>query len=321
MLFAKSGNSIRACVALIVSQRSQVETMLMCQSPAIDVTRVENRRSILPIPPVICSHKAGWENICLEYYQLPAFEIPAHYQNDYTVVIHLHMGEVNRRLGECFKVENIKTGDIAVIPPGVIHSCTTTQKSEFIILILSSKLIFEAQSKDFQEEIYEVIPHFAKPDPLIHQIGVALKATLASDATCSYSYAESMATALAAHLVQNYSVYKRQRTKCCKGLPLSKLLKVNEFIFNHLAEELLVGSMASEIGMSKYHFARLFKQSTGMSPYQYLIKCRIERAKILLRDKTAKISEVASTVGFSDQSQFTRHFKRLVGATPQEVLR
>lgn len=295
--------------------------MSVCQSPAIDVTKVESRRSILPIPPVISSHKAGWENIYLEYYQLPAFEIPAHYQSNYTVVIHLHCLQVNRRLGECFKVENIKLGDIAVIPPGVIHACTTTQKSEFIILILSSKLISEAKSKDFQEEIVEVIPHFAKPDPLIHQIGVALKATLASNATYSYSYAESMATALAAHLVQNYSVHKKQRSGCCKGLPLSKLLKVNQFIFNNLAEDLLIGSMASEIGMSKYHFARLFKESTGMSPYQYLIKCRIERAKILLQDKTARISEVASTVGFSDQSQFTRHFKRLVGATPQEVFK
>jgi AraC family transcriptional regulator len=296
--------------------------MIVCQSPAIDATRAESRRGMLPRPPLIYSHKAGWENMCLEYYQLPAFEMRAHYMRDYTVVINLEcLSLLKRRLGGCFLVEDIKPGDVAVIPPGVIHSCATTQKSEFIVLMLSSKLVSEVKSQDFCQDIVEVIPHFAKPDSLIYQIALALKATLASDNTCSYVYAQSMATALAAHLLQNYSVRKKQRSECCKGLPSSKLLKVTQFIFNHLSEDLLVGSMASEIGMSKYHFARLFKESTGMSPYQYLIQCRIERAKILLREKTVRISEVASTVGFSDQSQFTRHFKRLVGATPQEILK
>lgn len=290
--------------------------MLVCQSPAADVTKVESRRRILPVAPLICSHKAGWENICLEYYQLPAFEIPAHYQSDYTIVIHVSCQRLKRKLDECFCTEDINVGDIAVIPPGVIHSYTA-QKSELIILTLSEKLISQAKSQDFLDA--DVIPHFAKPDPLIYQIGIALKATLTSSTVGSCAYAESMGIALAAHLVQNYSVRKQQCHECCKGLPSSKLLKINQFICNHLSEDLLISSMATEIGMSKYHFARLFKESTGMSPYQYLIKCRIERAKILLRDKTARISEVASTVGFSDQSQFTRHFKRLVGATPQQV--
>lgn len=290
--------------------------MLVCQFPAIDVTKTESRRSVLPIPPLICSHEAGWENICLEYYQLPALEITVHYQTDYTLIICLQCQQLTRKLDKCFCTEDIKVGDVTLIPPGVLHSYTT-QKSELIILTLSEKLISLAKSKNKQD--VEVIPHFAKSDPLVYQIGVALKGVLTSNAVGSYAYAESMGTALAAHIVQNYSIRKQQNHECCKGLPSSKLLKVNQFIFNHLSEDLLIGSMAREIGMSKYHFARLFKESTGMSPYQYLIKCRIERARILLRDKTARISEVASTVGFSDQSQFTRHFKRLVGATPQEV--
>jgi AraC family transcriptional regulator len=293
--------------------------MLVCQSPAIDVTKVESRRRVFPVTPTISSYKAGWENICLEYYQLPALEIPAHYQSYCTIVIHSSPQRLKRRLGEYSFVEDIKVGDIDIIPQGVIHSCVT-QKSELIILSLSPKLISEAISKNFQQNI-GLIPHFAKSDPLIYQMGLSLKKVLTSNTVDSYSYAESMATALAFHLAQNYYEVKQESSECCKGLSSSKLLQVYQFISKHLSEDLLIGSMAQEIGMSKYHFARLFKESTGMSPYQYLIKCRIERAKILLRDKTARISEVASTVGFSDQSQFTRHFKRLVGATPQEALK
>ncbi|MBF2065757.1 MAG: helix-turn-helix transcriptional regulator [Calothrix sp. C42_A2020_038] len=295
--------------------------MSVCQFPAIDLTRAESRSSILPNPPTISSHEAGWENICLEYYQLPSFEIPDHYTWNYAVVVHLVCQRVKRRLGDFFLFEDIQPGDVVVIPPGAIHSCATAQKAEYIVMMLSPQLINKAKSEDNSQDTIEVIPQFAKPDPLIYQMGLALKETLTSNAKSSRVYAESMGSALAAHLLQNYSAHKKQRYEYCKGLPSSKLLQVTQFILNHLAEDLLISSMASEIGMSKYHFARLFKQSTGMSPYQYLIKCRIEHAKILLRDKRARISEVASMVGFSDQSQFTRHFKRMVGVTPQELLK
>jgi len=102
-------------------------------------------------------------------------------------------------------------------------------------------------------------------------------------------------------------------------LPKYKLQRVIEFIIDNLADNLLLGSMAQQVSISQYHFARLFKQSTGLSPYQYVIHCRIERAKILLLQSQLKISEIASQVGFADQSQFTRHFKRLLGVTPKEI--
>jgi AraC family transcriptional regulator len=69
--------------------------------------------------------------------------------------------------------------------------------------------------------------------------------------------------------------------------------------------------------LSPYHFARQFKAATGLPPHQYFILRRVERAKQLLQgDGDLALAEVAASAGFSDQSQFTRHFKRLVGVTP-----
>ena len=79
--------------------------------------------------------------------------------------------------------------------------------------------------------------------------------------------------------------------------------------------------MATEIDMSRFYFCRLFKQSTGITPYQYLIKCRVDRAKVLLMQRKLSIADVALEVGFSNQSNFTKHFKRLVGVTPQKFAR
>ena len=75
--------------------------------------------------------------------------------------------------------------------------------------------------------------------------------------------------------------------------------------------------MAAVARLSPYHFARQFKAATGLPPHQYVIARRVERAKQLLQAGTGhSITEVAARARFSDQSQFSRHFKRLVGVSP-----
>jgi AraC family transcriptional regulator len=77
--------------------------------------------------------------------------------------------------------------------------------------------------------------------------------------------------------------------------------------------------MAAVANLSPYHFARQFKAATGLAPHQYVISRRIERAQDLLRtDDELGLAEVALRVGFSDQSKFSFHFKRIVGVTPRQ---
>ena len=77
--------------------------------------------------------------------------------------------------------------------------------------------------------------------------------------------------------------------------------------------------IAAVAGLNPYHFARQFKAATGLPPHQYVITRRVERAKHILRAGTdLSLAEVAARAGFYDQSQFSNHFKRLVGATPSQ---
>jgi len=69
--------------------------------------------------------------------------------------------------------------------------------------------------------------------------------------------------------------------------------------------------------MSQYYFCRLFKQSVGMTPHQYLIRLRVERAKQLLKRSDLAIADVALQCGFSHQSHLSFHFRRLVGMSPK----
>jgi AraC family transcriptional regulator len=290
------------------------------KSLAIDVSDVEVCKYILPKLPLLVSYKVGWENLGLEYHIQPPYESPQHYATHYTIVIRLkHQPGLERKLGECYQIENSKPGDVVVIPPNLIHSCVTTTESKFIALTLKPQLLLNSVYEYVTPDEIDIIPHFSKSDPLIYQIGFALKRALEADGAKSHLYAESMATVLSIHLLRHYSGRCYAIPDCSGGLPQHKLRHVIDFIIEHLAEDLSLSAIANEAGMSRYHFTRLFKQSTGLSPYQYVIQCRIEHAKILLCRGKMKISEVASLVGFADQSQFTRHFKRLLGITPKEV--
>ena len=100
-------------------------------------------------------------------------------------------------------------------------------------------------------------------------------------------------------------------------LPGYKLRMVIEYIMENLGGSPTLEQMAAVVQLSPYHFARQFKAATGLPPHQYVIARRIERAKkILLSETDLSLAEIATLVGFSDQSQFTRHFKRLIGVTP-----
>ena len=87
----------------------------------------------------------------------------------------------------------------------------------------------------------------------------------------------------------------------------------------NLAGDLTLAQMAAVAYLSPYHFARQFKAATGLSPYQYVISRRVERAQHLLRkDEELGLAEVALRSRFSDQSRFSLQFKRLIGVTPRQ---
>jgi AraC family transcriptional regulator len=101
-------------------------------------------------------------------------------------------------------------------------------------------------------------------------------------------------------------------------MPRARLQRVLEYMQAHLDQELSLAALASIAQMSPYYFSRLFKQSTGLSPHQYLLRQRIERAKELLAGPRCRTAEVSDALGFPHQSHFTTTFHRWVGTTPRQ---
>jgi AraC family transcriptional regulator len=111
------------------------------------------------------------------------------------------------------------------------------------------------------------------------------------------------------------------RSRFRGGLAGGALRRVRAYIDGHIGERISLDELAHQAGVSRFHFARQFRLSTGESPMEYLRRVRIERSKTILQTRDATIAEVAARLGFSDQSHFTRIFGRLVGVPPGSFAR
>jgi len=102
------------------------------------------------------------------------------------------------------------------------------------------------------------------------------------------------------------------------GVSPGAMRRLHEYVEAHLGEHIDLGVLAGIAGLSVFHFAREFKQSTGVTPHHYLVRKRVERARHMLAGTDFSLSEIALAAGFSDQSHLTRHFRRMLGTTPGE---
>ena len=128
---------------------------------------------------------------------------------------------------------------------------------------------------------------------------------------------ESLANLLAVHLIRHVLSPLQAKHRPDGVLPRARLRAVIEYVEEHLDGTPTLDEMAAVARLSLFHFARQFKAATGLPPHQYVIVRRVERARELLHVGTdLSLAEVAAHAGFLDQSQFSRHFKRLVGVTP-----
>lgn len=102
------------------------------------------------------------------------------------------------------------------------------------------------------------------------------------------------------------------------GLAAWQRRQLVEHIEHSLAEPISIGQLAAHCALSPYHFARMFRESFGIPPHQYVLARRMSRARELLRSRSLVLGDIALACGFASASHFTNRFKQAMGATPGE---
>lgn len=303
--------------------------MYQAKTLAIDFTQEDSVLQVYPRVPLLSSKDLSWQGIHLSYYRQPPHETQEYEPRQYLISIHLGQPVTLQQhwQGGNSTKEFQMYGDVSIYPTTRSLKETWDADSEFLEIYLMPTLFSQAAGEFVDVERLEILPQPSIRDPLIQQLGLSLKAEMENAAGDSADinrvgnrlFAESASTMLAIHLIRKYSLQKLVGDDS-RRLPKYKLQVAIDYIQAHLSEDISLEALAQEVGMSMHHFSRLFKRSLGYSPYQYVLKCRIEQAKMLLLQRQLNIADVAFTVGFSSQSHFTQHFKRFVGATPKQFL-
>jgi AraC family transcriptional regulator len=279
-----------------------------------------------PSRVVLSSAGTRWNDIVVEQHHLPSSELADVMYKRHVVVInvgHSTTWEFKKegRIQGFFKAR----GAISFFPSHQPFSGRLkVERSVFAnVLFLALDPAFMSRTAvglELDSDRIELVEQRRSTDPTVRHIALALRAGIQSGDALDRMYGEALSTALAVHLLREYGAAVLGPKRRYSGLPREKLVRAVEYIQDQLDTDITVSGIAQAVYISPYHFTRLFKESTGQSPYQYVVEARVRKAKELLTTGKFTISEAACHVGFVDQSHLTRHFKRVFGLPPRRLL-
>ncbi|WAC64034.1 AraC family transcriptional regulator [Pseudoxanthomonas sp. SL93] len=189
---------------------------------------------------------------------------------------------------------------------------------------IPTRLLIEASAQHLREDKDEVILRncFGARDPFVESMLNLLARELSlPEHPVQPLVAEHLSCALAAHLVHRFNANVGHLASSSDALHPSALSRVLDFIHGSPDADIALTDLACIAQVSRFHFSRLFKRSTGTSPMAYLERVRMLRARKLLTETRTAIASVAAMTGFTDQSQFARRFKLYFGYSPSDYVK
>jgi len=217
--------------------------------------------------------------------------------------------------GHNYRVQNT-AGSMMLAPKGLEATVRAVRTQPDVQWIL------ELEPSPWQDllngKTFEPTPQLNLRDPQAVRLVQLLQTEVENGAPTGNLFGETVGNSLILYLAQHYSIAVPGRDQVRGGLPGVRLKKVLDYIEVNFSKDIHLNDLAQTAGLSAFHFAKLFKQSTGASPHQYILQRRLERAKELLRKPSMSLSEIGLESGFADQSHFTNVFRRFIGATPSK---
>jgi AraC family transcriptional regulator len=319
-----------------------LKPMVNHATSTLDLTDRQEAARVLPQTPLVASYHTGWKGLTFTHYCHPPHETLEHRLLQHSLVIADPKScfQAERHVDGKFKHYAHGNGRVDVIPAFLSHRTNWDREVEFSVIAICPTLLVGVASplenrttQELMQGEIELIPQLAIDDPVIQQLALALKLEIQTGCMSGRLYGESLGTALAARLVQNYAVSKPSFEFKANTLAQSQLERVIDYMKANLTQDLSILDLATLTGMSESHFSRSFKRSVGIAPYQYLMQQRVERAKQLLEQRSlalAKpppqqkppgtgiaISTIALDCGFANQTHLTKVFRQMTGMTPK----
>ncbi|WP_449379729.1 helix-turn-helix transcriptional regulator [Bradyrhizobium sp. UFLA05-112] len=223
-----------------------------------------------------------------------------------------------RRDGRAFVHGMTRPGAVTVIPAGSTSRWDIYQPLSVLQLYLPQTTLNRVAHEAGTTAPGDLVERTAHPDPITSRLLLSAADALEGCAALDTLFRHQLTDLLATRLLTAYGGSPATIQPVMGGLSPKVLGRALERLRSDSDADLSLAALASDAGLSRFHFCRAFKESTGLSPHAWLRQHRLEQAKSMLRDTDVSVVSVAVALGYSSQTAFAAAFRKLTGETPSD---
>lgn len=283
----------------------------------------QQRLSLIPFSPTKTSSDLGWSSIRVEDYRfLPPSDLSLGPMDHHIIAFHYKPphGQLVHSCGSESSEAVMQNKDVTYVPAKVDNKWRFDDDGAHCLHILLDNCFMARTALtacNFDPAYLQFRGSFQSRDSQLPRFAELFYTEFSNGGQNGPLYAESLATALAVYLLNSFASVSVDGRASSRHLGKEDLRRTLALIHERYAENLSLQEMADNVALSPYHFARLFRNSMGCPPHQYVIRLRLDAARDLLSTQPdTPISTIAHQLGFSDHTHLSRQFRARFAVTP-----
>ncbi len=273
--------------------------------------------SPFPGSPVLDCVRSPWTGLVVEKHHHEGCEIPVH--DHETLGLHLQTdGDVDMEWFCSGRSGRLRStpGSMLLLPAGTRDSVIWHASTRRVIASIEPVMLKDAADQMGIKGFCEFGIRWSLRDEQLSLLLTEMNREMKSGWLMGSLYGDLLGMSLSVALIKKYGETANYIPQLKGGLSRAHIRKVLAYIEENIDKDIRLDELAALSGLSRFHFARSFRESLGETPYQFILKMRIQRAKKLLVRPEWNVRQIASATGFADVSQFSRMFRKSTGATP-----
>lgn len=228
------------------------------------------------------------------------------------------MQRLERRSGKSVASGMARSGAVTIIPAGSSSRWDIAGSVDVVQLYLPQTTLERVAAEANKTSAADLLERTGHSDPITSRLLTTATEVLEGSEVLDNLFRQQLTDLLATRLLAAHTGTLATHQPASGGLSPHVLRRAIERLRSDSDADVSLAALASDAGLSRFHFGRAFKDSTGMSPHAWLRQYRLEQAMTMLRDPSTPVVSVAVALGYGSQTAFAAAFRRLTGETPSE---
>ncbi|MCS3452708.1 AraC family transcriptional regulator [Bradyrhizobium elkanii] len=225
---------------------------------------------------------------------------------------------LERRTGKVASIGTARSGVVTIIPAGSTSRWDIHQSLHVVQLYLPHATLARVAGEADTAAPGDLLERTGHPDPITSRLLLSAADALEGSAALDALFRQQLTDLLATRLLSAHAGVPATVQATVGGLAPTALRRAIERLRSDSDADVSLAALATDAGLSRFHFCRAFKESTGLSPHAWLRQHRLEQAMNMLRDTDASVVSIAAALGYSSQTAFAAAFRKLTGETPSD---